>query len=396
MNKHFDIRELIKENPNTRLFDIVGQGGVGKSYSTKKLVLQNFFSNDEQFIYVRRWTTEIANDNLQTVFEDIEDDKEVMQWWHAWADEKYPYFHVLPKKGWFWIFGERANGTLDPLKPIGRPVALSKAGSFKGGTYNNFSVVWFDEFITDERYVGGDNEPNKLDKIVNTVGRAENDILVICCGNPDNFIEMCPYTKSLQLDYEHLQPNTAYLYDRKSAYTGKILANNVLFIKLANYSGGMFLNERTANLWDTPEGEMRISGEVKTNKYMSITDELEKASDPIYELVIETGVQSNTEYNRKIYAYVVETPDDGIGVLIKRHRSERLREACDWSVFCRYNEMKLRRHDSDLQILRLRIPNGPELAPLKMMLDQAESGRLYYADDDQVGTLFEAIRDYDR
>lgn len=394
---HFDVRELIREYPSARLLNIVGQGGVGKSYSTKLYVLQNFFEKGEPFIYVRRWTTEIANDNLRTVFLDTEENPEVMKWWKAWADEKYPYFHIIPKAGWFWIFGERENGTLDALKPIGRPVALSKAGTFKGGTYNNFSTIWFDEFITDERYVGGDSEPNKLDKIVNTVGRAENDIKIICCGNPDNFIEMCPYLKSLSLDYEHLQPNTAYLYDSISRQTGKTLANNVLFIKLANYSGESFLNEATANLWQTPEGEMRITGEVKTNKYMHITDELEKECDPVYELVIETAVQTNSEYNRKIYAYVAEMPQDGgVGVLIRRHRSDMLREKCDYSVFCRYNDLKLRRHDCDVQILRLRIPAVPELMPLRAFLDQAEAGRLYYTDDDQVGTLFEAIRDFDK
>lgn len=396
MSNHFDIRELIEKYPTVHLFDVVGQGGVGKSYSTKLHVLENFFKKNEQFIYVRRFTTEIANDNLQTVFTDIENDPEVLSWWKAWADEKYPYFHILPHAGWFWIFGEKDNGNMDRLKQIGRPVALSKAATFKGGTYNNFSVVFFDEFITDARYVHGEKEPSLVTKIVNTVGRAENEIKIICCGNPDNFIEMCPYLKDLQLDYEHLQPNTAYLYDSVSHVTGRKLANNVLFIKLAKYSGGNYLEEHTANLWHTPEAEMRISGEVKTNKYMEVTDDLEKSVTPIYELVIETAVQSNEEYNRKIYTYIVEDDNNGLMAIIKRHRSTLLREACDWSVFCRYDERKLRRHDSDFQILRLRIPPVPELGPLQQFLDVIETNRMYYAEDNQVGTLFEAIRDYDR
>ncbi len=62
--EYFDIRKIIADSPNTHVFNIVGQGGVGKSYSTKKYVLENYLKRKEQFIYVRRWTTEIQNDNL--------------------------------------------------------------------------------------------------------------------------------------------------------------------------------------------------------------------------------------------------------------------------------------------------------------------------------------------
>ena len=395
-NKHFDIRELIRENPSVHLWNVVGQGGVGKTYSAKKLLLENYFKLHQLFIYVRRWTTEIGNDNLRTVFTDIEDDPEVMEWWRDWADiEKYPYFHVLPKTGWFYLCGEKANGDVEFLQPIGRATALSKAQTFKGGTYNDASVVFVDEFIADGRYVRGEREPDLLDKIVNTTGREKNEIMVICCGNPDFQIEMCPYLKNLMLDYANLQPNTLYLFDTKRS-DGRIIANNVAFIKLAGYKGGRFLNEYTSNLWSTAEGEMRETGEVKTNKYMRPTEALMKGTDWCYELVIETAVKSNEEWNRKIYAYVGINEDDDAVIYVCRHRASELSEASDWSIFCRYDEFKLRRHDSDAQILRLRIPAGREFGPLQLMMDQADCSRLIYADDDQLGTLFESIRDFDK
>lgn len=395
--QHFDIRELINESPGTHLFYVVGQGGVGKSYSTKKLVLENIFLHDWQFIYVRRWTTETMADNLRTVFTDIEEDPEVIEWWKEWADiDKYPYFHILPKSGWFWLVGERQNGDLDYLKEIGRPVALSKAQSFKGGTYNNFKVVFFDEFIADGRYVRGDREPELLDKIVNTVARADNEIIVIFCGNPDFQIEMNPYLKSLTLDYGRMQPNTAFYYDTKRK-DGKILARNVCFMKLSGFKGERFLNEYTSDLWQTSEGEMRETGEVKTLRYMHTSDDVEKAFTPVFELVIETAVQTSEEFNRKIYCYLGYDDNDEIIAIVKRHRNDRLRESSDYSIFCRYDDQKLRRHDSDLQILRLRIPRDLEIfGTLQLMLDTTNCKRMIYADDDQVGTLFESIRDFDK
>ena len=396
-DNHFDIRDLIKESPNTHLFNIVGQGGVGKSYSVKRLLLQNFFQDAAQFIYVRRWTTEIMNDNLKTVFTDVETDPECLEWWKAWANiDKYPYFHVWPKSGWFWLVGEKQNGDIDYLKEIGRPVALSKAQTFKGGTYNNFKVVFFDEFIADGRYVHGSKEPDLLDKIVNTTGRAINEILVICCGNPDFQIEMNPYLNSLSLDYARMQSNTALYYDTKTK-EGRILAQNVCFIKLAGYKGGNFLNVYTSNLWQTAEGEMRETGEVKSNKYLHTDDDLEKAFIPAFELVVETAVQTSEEFNRKIYVYLGENAQDELVAIVKRHRDTRMREASDYSIFCRYDDRRLRRHDCDLQILRMRIPNDLEIfGMLRMMLDTTNCSRLIYADDDQVGTLFESIRDFDK
>ena len=66
---YFDIRDVMRESPNTHIFNIVGQGGVGKTYSVKKFVLLDFLQNGKKFIYVRRWTTEIQT--LDTVFLDI-------------------------------------------------------------------------------------------------------------------------------------------------------------------------------------------------------------------------------------------------------------------------------------------------------------------------------------
>lgn len=400
--EYFDIRKIIADSPNTHVFNIVGQGGVGKSYSTKKYVLENYLKRKEQFIYVRRWTTEIQNDNLETVFADLEEDPEVLQWWKDWNDEeKYKYFHILPKGGWFQIVAEDVKGEFHYLEKIGRPVALSKATTFKGGTYNNFTTVWFDEFITDDGYRHGEKEPNSLDKVVNTVGRAINEIRVILCGNPDHSIEMCPYLAPLSLDYSRIQPNTIYYYDGRDRVTGKILANNIMFIKLAGFSGGRYLNQYTSNVWQTAEGEMRETGEVKTGRYMRTDDDLEKSvlGSVGYEMVVETAVRTESSedaFNRKIYVYVCYNEEDAPILIVKRHRSQMLREAADYSVFCRYDERKLRRHDCEAQILRLRVPDRPYFAPLRSALEDATAGRMIYTDDDQIATIFESIRDMDR
>lgn len=394
MSNYFDVEAIINTSPHTRVFNIVGQGGVGKSYSVKRFMLKEWFDNGTPFVYVKRWTTEVQGSALATVFTDVETDPELVRRFSDFdKGNHFTGFHVMVKSGYFWLVGEAETGSLTYIKEVGKIACVSKATSFKGGTYNNYRNILFDEFI-DERYVHGRSEPSLLDKIVNTVARAGNDVRIFLCGNPDYAIEMNPYLEQLRLDYDHLQSNTVYYYDTKTP-EGKILADNVMFIKLANYNnmGGGFLNEHTSNVWHTPEGEMRITGEVKTNRYMRIPEDV-AAYEPLYELVIETAVQTTEEYNRKIYAYV-GIYDDDTHIWIFRHRKRELSDKVDYKVFCRYDDLKLRRHDCDVQILRLRIPDAPELRPLGSLLRAIDVTRLIFSEDDQVATLYETIRNTD-
>lgn len=333
---------------------------------------------------------------LETVFADTVSDVEVERLLNERynTDDIYQAFHVLPRSDFFWLCAEDKSGKLHWLNQIAKITALSKAESFKGGVYNNVGNIFVDEFITEEGYVGGKAEPERLDKIVNTIARKENKhfVRVFMAGNPDASIEMCPYLEMLQLDYAHLQPNTIYYYDTITP-TGKRLANNVMFIKLANFSGtaGEYLNEHTSNVWNTAEGNARITGEVKTNKYMSVDDDLIAAADSIFELVVETAVRADDEYNRKIYGYICEIDEKPVLVIL-RHRNKKLSENADVTVFCRYDELKPRKHDCDTDILRLRIPRADEeMQWLARLLGQALDTRRIYAEDDQSGTLFEAI-----
>ena len=98
MLQYFDVRDVIRESPNTHVFNIVGQGGVGKTYSLKKVFLLDFFTSKCQFVYIRRWTTEVQGSELDTVFTDSESDEEINE---AWADSeyssKYVTWHIMKR-----------------------------------------------------------------------------------------------------------------------------------------------------------------------------------------------------------------------------------------------------------------------------------------------------------
>lgn len=390
MSNYFDIRDLIKESPNTHIFNVIGQGGVGKSYSAKKYVLLQYFENGAKFVYVRRWTTEIQGQMLASVFSDVEQDEEVIDAWNGLKiAEKYETFHVLPRSGWFWLVGEKKNTELDFLYQIGRVACLSKATSFKGGTYNDFKTIIADEIITDEGYVGGDDEPSKLDKIVNTVARSINEIIVILCGNPDANIEASPYFTNMRLDYAHLQPNTAYYYDTRTK-GGKILANNVVFIKLANYEkdGESFLNEYTSNIWDTPEGEMRLTGEVKTNRFPQIEKVGVEHIKPYFKVVLETPILARNEFRRKLHIYYGYWQKEPC-IAILTHAENRLDARLNTNriIYGRYDVLDIREREYK-QMFRMNIPPGIEYAKLREIIAGADANRFYFTDSNSATTLY--------
>lgn len=393
MKKFYDVRETIKASPLTRLFYCVGQRGVGKTYSAKVRCLEEFFTKRKKFIYVRRWTTEINGRELQSVFSDVMngENAEVNEWIADYdKNAKYRNFHVLPKAGLFYLVGEKNDGSLEWIEDIGKITCISKAEQFKGGAYMDYTTILFDEFITELGYVMGDREPELFSKIVSSVGRATSekhnkDLKIILCGNPDASIEANPYLYSLSLIYSQMQPNTSYFYDTKTA-DGKILADNICFIKLAKFDGE-YLNEHTASLFGTSEEAMSTSGDVKTNKYIHVKlDILEVVFEPEFELMVETPIITNTEYHRKLYAYYGIMYGEPVLVVL----GHRWTDECT-TLYCRYDKNDLRERPY-MQTYRINVPPNDALKGLAMYMRYVDATQFIITDKDENATLFEQIK----
>ena len=55
--KYYNIDDTLSRD---RLFNfVVGPRGVGKTYSAKNRVIKNFINKGEQFVYIRRYDTEL-------------------------------------------------------------------------------------------------------------------------------------------------------------------------------------------------------------------------------------------------------------------------------------------------------------------------------------------------
>lgn len=388
-NKHFDVREYIKQYPDVMLWDLVGQRGAGKTYSVKAHIVDRLCDYNEGFIYVRRWTTEIYTEDLTTVFYDTCQDKELQEKLKA----KFPEFyqvHILPKGGWFWLVGENVAGDLEWVERVGKITCVAKAVYFKGGNYHTdkrkFTTILFDEVIAEGKYYKP-SEPEYFEKIIMTVARSENtDIKVFITGNPDNDIEACPYFYKLHLDYERMQSNTVYLFD--GVVGDKRVGNSIAFIKIAGYKAEDLLNTKAATLFGTSEAAMSLTGNVKRRAYIHIPrEELNEQFKPEYVLIVETPVITEREYHRKIYVYYGCIYGEAAAVCFGHEVYKDIT-----ALYCRY-EMTDFRPRRERQTYRINVPPEETYKGLKRIMSYVDSTRIIISNDDRDGSIFEQIRE---
>ena len=162
-NIYWNIEKLISYN--ALLNFVIGERGVGKSYGAKEYVAKNFIKKGEQFVYLRRYKTELKQSLLKS---------------------KLPIFFDQIKNSPILKNHEFTNN-LETIsidnKVCGFAIPLSIANILKSSTYENVTTIIFDEFIIDKGcYHYLQNEVIQLLDLIETIGRLRN-IRVIFLGN---------------------------------------------------------------------------------------------------------------------------------------------------------------------------------------------------------------------
>lgn len=176
---------------------IIGERGVGKSYGIKKFYINRFLKTGRQFIYLRRYETELKkllrNDKF---FEDLKTDED---------------FSLVK-------FGVSGNKLLVNGKVAGYAIPLSKSSTYKSDPFPNVDGIIFDEFlINNNTYHYLENEPIQLMEFIETVGRLR-DIKVWMLGNNTTIVN--PY-------FDYFGVSVPYNSDIKTYKNGLILINYI-------------------------------------------------------------------------------------------------------------------------------------------------------------------------
>lgn len=151
---------------NSFLTFIIAERGVGKSYGSKKFVAKRFIKKHKQFVYLRRYKTELKEAMYK---------KGCPSFWNQIANDPELKDHKFSNsKDTMSIDGEIAG--------FGMP--LSIANILKSSTYENVDTIIFDEFLIDpsSHYHYLRNEVVAMLETIETVARLR-DIRVIFLGN---------------------------------------------------------------------------------------------------------------------------------------------------------------------------------------------------------------------
>lgn len=154
--------DIDKSCSYNQLFNfIVGPRGYGKTYSWKKKAIRDFIKKGKQFVYLRRYESELDL-TKNTLFDDII------------LNQEFPGYDIeLKPEGWV------VNGEI-----AGYPMALSLARQYKSSSYPQVYNICFDEFIID----GGKStylkaETTQFLSFYSTIARLREDVIVFFMAN---------------------------------------------------------------------------------------------------------------------------------------------------------------------------------------------------------------------
>ena len=178
---------------------VIGERGVGKTYGALKFVVNNFLNKQEQFIYLRRYKTELPS-NIEKLFGKLIKNEE-------FGDHELT---LVKNKDSCTI---KIDGEI-----AGYCIPLSTSLILKSNDFSDVKTIIYDEFIIEKsayRYL--QNEVHHLLEFVETVGRLR-DIRVLFLGNAIQ--KANPYFNYFKLD-------TPYNSEFKTYKDGLILVNYI-------------------------------------------------------------------------------------------------------------------------------------------------------------------------
>lgn len=258
---------------------VIGERGCGKSFNAKVAVLKKFLKTGEQFIYIRRYKTELDT-SLATFWDDLQA--------HGYfKDDK------LTVKKTKMLTEFKCND-----KVCGFAVPLSTANILKSTAFPKVTTIIFDEFLLDNsgtyRYLK--NEVTMLLDVIETVGRLRDNLKVILLGNALN-VHASPYFAYWNLELP-------YNSEFKTYFDGTIVVN---YIKNLKYREAK-KNSRFGRLIDGTEyGKYAIDNQVfrENNSFI----EKRPPNSTFYGMLIINGLSIGLWNGRNGYLYMSEKYD---------------------------------------------------------------------------------------
>lgn len=294
---------------------VIGERGVGKSFNAKVAVLNKFLKTGEQFIYIRRYKTELDT-ALATFWDDLQ------------GNGYFEDYRLEVRKSKM-LTEFKCNG-----KICGYAVPLSTANILKSTAFPKVSTIVFDEFLLDNagtyRYLK--NEVTLLLDVIETVFRLR-DGKTILLGNALN-VHASPYFAYWDLELPNDSKefrtfkdgaivvnyirNLEYREAKKKSRFGKLIdgteygkyaienqvlrENNSFIAKRpnnSNFFGMVIINGSNIGIWNGRDGYLYLSEKYDPNTVHKFALDYNDHT----EQTIFTSVRENMYMNICVRAY---------------------------------------------------------------------------------------------
>lgn len=239
--KYYTLDRVMSLDPKPSWICLYGQRSNGKSYSVKKYIIEKAL-NDEKFIYLRRWERDIKQDMVSSYFDDMP----------VRELTKGLYDGIIAYHGYIYFYIIDEDDKLVKQKQIGRYLALNLNERYKSQTFEDYTTIVFEEFITDGLYIDSVREPTILQQLVSTIFRSRQG-LVFMIGN--TLSRVIPYQESYGIEFTKLKQGELRMYN---FHVGDDIVHiAVEYCTTSTYKNSMFFGKAAEQIltgtWDVDD-----------------------------------------------------------------------------------------------------------------------------------------------
>lgn len=233
---------------------IFGERSNGKSYAVDKYIIDKFFEEGKQFVFVKRFEEDLKMKYMGEVFTPLE----------PYILEKYGYRLKFYRGSWL-LYEDGKEGKISDCEVFGYALSLANVNRTKATSYPNVDTILFEEFMSiDCSYLN--DELNLFLNLVSTVVRYRHNVKIFMLANAIS--KFSPYSSALGIKLHRLKKGEIILreYIDKKGFKTKFAIERSENVNVFDN------NENTSkvvynNFGNSGVGGMITSGEFETHAY---------------------------------------------------------------------------------------------------------------------------------
>ena len=187
--KFYNLNSILKTNSTYNM--IIGERSNGKTYTTLKYGIEQYFKNGSQIAIIRRWQTDIRGNRASEIFKALLSNNEI----YKISKGQYQGIHYYGGKYYLCNYGDNGKAIYNDNDVIAYPFSLSDNEHNKSISYPDIRTIIFDEFLTRQVYL-----PDEFILFMNTIStivRNRTDVKIFMLGNTVN--KYSPYFEEMGL-----------------------------------------------------------------------------------------------------------------------------------------------------------------------------------------------------